>query len=292
MITTPKPQNDMHNVAAYFITLPFIALTRGGSLAKSYFAKNAAKQAAFKQAQAASVAKQPAQPPVEPTQAAAPRVQTFGAATRVHSTIAGNLKLYFYEYNTPRVIKVTSRKDGVLKEAFFTPDIAIEACLAFSIDGALTWIRKRGFKGDPPANVAPMEKTRTQPVKAPPAPLVAPVATPLPAPAPSAAATSLSTKLSASNKRPFTGHIVEFGPTKRPGRDGKPEYTTYFIALENADIGRREFIGEQLAELVENHSLQVGMKVRLHSLGKQHFTVTVGDRAQERTRNEYAIDLL
>lgn len=287
-----KPQHDMNNVAAYLITLPFIAITTGGTLAKSFFMKNAAAKAAAKQTQVpAAIPSAPSAP--ESLLTVRPPAPTFGPATRVYSTIVGNLTLCFYEYNKPRVIKITTRKGGVMKEAFFTPDIAIEACLVFTIDGALAWIRKRGFKGDPPANVVPMEKPRMPAVKVVAAPAATSEVTVMPAPAIAAAPVKPSNaRVVSSNKRPFTGRIVEFGPSKRPGRDGKPEYTTYLMALENSDIGRREFLGEQLAELVENHSLQVGMKVRLHSLGKQHFTVEVAGVKEQRNRNEYAIDIL
>ena len=65
----------------------------------------------------------------------------YSVANRVHSSIIFGKKFCFYQYFDADVIRVTTRGTGVLREEFFTPVIAAENSLLFSIDGAIEWVR-------------------------------------------------------------------------------------------------------------------------------------------------------
>ena len=92
--------------------------------------------------------------------------------------------------------------------------------------------------------------------------------------------------------RRFTGLISAFGwrtcPPKPP--QNKP-YETYFMEV-TGPYSVREFIGEQLCELVEQQHLAVGNEIALTPLGKTPFTVLVNGKPERRHRNEYRIDLI
>jgi len=191
----------------------------------------------------------------------------------------------FYHYERAKEIKIKARSNGFVNETIFTPADATAMSLPFTLKSSVKWFRVHGFTKK--VEDVPVKEARqvTKSSRAPEAATSAdkPAAARLPAPAP-------GDGQPVGSKRPFTGKIVDFGPTTRQPAGGKP-YSTYFLALEN-DVTRREFIGEQLAELVQEHNLQPGESIRLHPLGKRHFQVEVNGKFEDRTRNEYALQKL
>jgi hypothetical protein len=280
--TIPPRHSSMDNAAAYLITLPYIAMARGGALAKTVLTRKPSKQPAKAQAP-------------QPTQVAATVVEKRAAAPlviadRVHSELIGSQKVCFYQYNQVRRIKITTRQNGFMKEAIFSPEAAIAMSLPFTIESAAKWIRENWFEPHAKSHTETLPESSTARGN---------IATAKSIPAKSDGATEVypqrfeeKAKLIQSQKRPFEGQIVDFGVKQMPGHNDKPNYTTYFITLENSRIGRRDFIGEQLSELVEEHELQKGQHVRLHQLGKRMFQVLERGVKKERSRNEYLIDLL
>lgn len=271
-------RTDRHDTAAYLITLPYLAIAKAAAMASSVLAKTKTSQQKPPVEVPASknVATSPAQPTLAP--------HKFSVADRVHSVMIDSDKVCFFLYAKDELIKVTTRKGGFTKEAFFTPAIAASMSATFTISSAVLWIKRKGFDTDR------MPIAKKQPEAAPAQLKADPKPTQKITPAPIVQTNDVVHK-SAGAKHPFIGRIVSFGETVRPGRDGGKPYQTYYMLLSNNTIGEREFIGEQLAELVASHNLSAGQLVRLHPLGKRHFTVNVDGKEQQRTRNEYAVDV-
>lgn len=273
-------QSGMTKLGAFLITLPYLALAQGGSLAQSVL--NRPKEPKTKPSTQPKATPAPAVPE--------PKVihnQRLEAANRVHSEIVRGNTVCFYEYRNAGLIKATTRVHGFVKEEVFTRDDAKGMSLPFVIESAVVWIHRHGFGGKKPATEQPERSAISAPPKA-----TAPAVRQVQPPVAASPAATPSTTSKAPSKRPYEGIIVGFGPTMRPGRQGEPDYETYYMTIRNQRIGDREFIGEQLAELVEAHQLLVGQAIRLHPLGKQHFQVMVNGKPQDRTRNEYKVDLL
>lgn len=211
----------------------------------------------------------------------------YNIADRVHSSLIFGKKFCFYQYFAPEVIRVTSRGTGVLREEFFTPAIAAENSLLFSIDGAIEWVR--GAQPSKFGQVDPKPKRKEKDcVKVEPA-VLAKLA-PAPAVVPS---DSTIVPPPANKAKPFTGHILFFGEVERTGLHDKKPYITYAVKLRaESGLYEKEFIGEHLAELVSTHMLKIGMLVKLQLLGKHHFTVVVDGKTQHRSRNEFGLTVI
>jgi hypothetical protein len=222
---------------------------------------------------------------------------SYTVADRVHSQMFGPLKVCFYHHYKARVIRIVARKNGFVKEVLFTPSIADARCAPFVMDSAIAFVRDVGF-----ATPSPGAKQLGSSDKA-------DSGAPQPNPGRSRGAAGQRVGRSAkdavrhstvevtqahrSQNRPFTGHILELGETTRPGRDGKPPYTTFIIKLRSeGDLLEKEFYGEHLAELAEKHDLERGQLIRLHLLGRIKFEVETAGRLEERYRNEYSIDVI
>jgi len=272
-----RPRMDRYDLTVHILGLPFRGLQRAAKMtAQSTVSRNKAEPTP---APEESV---PAEEPAAPVQKTVLR-----AADRVHSHIYGTLTVCFYQYYKEGVIKAKARRDGHEKEMIFTPDIAVKSSLPFTMEGAVRFVRQQGFTDGKVASMAipapPLEKALNE----------APKKSSKPAPAKSEEVTTVvSTPSVPTSKRPFEGSVVSFGPTKRDGRDGKPPYTTYYLKLYSNLIGEREFIGEQLAELVAENNLAEGHMVRLHPLGRRPFEVVESGKVQQRHRNEYSIERL
>jgi hypothetical protein len=221
----------------------------------------------------------------------------YTVADRVHSQMFGPLKVCFYHHYKARVIRIVARKNGFVKEVLFTPSIADARCAPFVMDSAIAFVRDVGFTAASPGTKQLSESGKTNSIT-PPSQHGRPR---------SAGGQRVdrsakdvvrhsaveSTQANRSKNRPFTGHILELGETTRPGRDGKPPYTTFLIKLRSeGDFLEKEFYGEHLAELAEKHALERGQLIRLQLLGRIKFEVETAGRLEERYRNEYSLDII
>jgi hypothetical protein len=260
------------------------------------------------------VAAQPAPPAPAPAavQPQGPVASPFTAlvpANRVCSAEIGGQKVNFYQYFDARVIRASCRANRRLQEATFTPSIAEECGIAYDLDGAIQWIRERGFNGaraqavkkSSPPQHAPAQSADAdqfappfdEPFKS--APMARPGAVIAKGqkPAPSAPAqTFVHTLVPADERhgRPFRGRILDFGEETRPGRGEQKPYVTYVLRMES-ESGQytKDFIGEHLDELVQQHNLSVGQLVTVKLEGKEHFEVEVNGKMEPRRRNHYSI---
>lgn len=276
MNAIPEPRIDKIDRALAVFVFPFNAIQNAAKFAATAIASPASKQSS-------PVAPATSAPTVasEPTVRKPPTV--FRAADRVHSHSYGGLKVFFYLYGSEKIIRAVARRDGKMKDLVFTAEIAEQCSLPFSLEAAVRWVGEVGFKN----STAPTSKTKQRDVQkaVPAAPIEAtPTTTQLAVPAKSAS--------KATSRRPFEGKVVSFGSTQRPPQGDKAGYTTYYLKLHSNLIGDREFIGEQLAELVEQYQLKAGQNIRLHPLGRQEFTVINEGKTETRHRNEYALDIL
>lgn len=215
-------------------------------------------------------------------------------ADRVHSHYFGSMKVCFYHYSRKQVIHAVARKGSCTKELEFTPTLAARLDLPFNMDSAIGYVREHGFKN---GTIAGAKQAETAPVEAaqpkPPA-----QATPVPADEPTPTlqepkSTRLHSSKQTAKNRPFTGRVMFLGESMRPGRDGKPPYSTYVIKLQSESGGmEKEFLGEHLAELAEAKGVKEGSLVRVQLLGRNKFEVVVAGRTEERSRNEYRLDVL
>lgn len=271
-----QPRMDRYDFAVFVIGMPFRGMQRAAKMTARAVASrvNAEKPEV------------PAEPAPEPVVAEpAPRT-TLRAADRVHSHRFGSLQVHFYHYVKEAVIKAKARRDGVEKELLFTPADATSHALPFTLAGAVLFVGKQGFVHGQSASMA-------LPLAAPEKAInEAPKQKQKPEPKRSEDVTTVEATPVNKAKRPFEGSVVSFGQTQRPGFNGEPPYTTFYLKLCNDLIGEREFIGEQLAELVEQHNLAAGQMVRLHPLGRRPFEVVVDGKTQKRHRNEYSIEIL
>lgn len=209
-----------------------------------------------------------------------PMVARFRAADQVFSDMFGPQKVNFYLYNSEKTILAVARKDGVERKAHFTQAVANECGLPFAMQGAVKWIRENGF--------VPAEAVKRPVVQA--SKKAPPKTTEKDWEQHSKQAAPAVAQL--DTKRPFEGRIVNFGEVTRGGVNGNKPYKTFALTLRNAGIGERDFIGEQLAELIADKGLQNGQLIRVHPLGKRTFEIDVAGIMETRTRNEYSIDIL
>ncbi|PPC88012.1 MAG: hypothetical protein CTY39_01385 [Hyphomicrobium sp.] len=277
---TPDPTKS-EKVATFCIALPFLILNAAASLV---FRALHATQTEHVKTKAAVLTQQPLPDITENTK--------FEIADRTYCVRFGDLKVCFYQYVDRQHIRAVARKAGCTKEVYFTPKIATELNVPYNLDSAIAYVRQFGFKkGSVPRAYVPDAKalepqpanvigTKSQEEAPPPKTYTKPLP-------------RLHTEVQQNKNRPFTGHIVQMGLTVRPGRDGKPPYETYAVMLRSESGGmEKEFIGEHLAELVESHNVAVGDLVRIQLLGRNRFEVKIGNRMEERTRNEYSLDLI
>lgn len=278
--------NNNDKKAASMISMPFHTFVTSSHLVK---------------AATSPVNRQMSTPPpafeAEPTERGANKGQpVYRVADRVLGHLYGNMKVSFYQYFREHRIVAIGRKNGFLKEKVFTPEIAYACDVSFDMDGAIAWIRKTGFADVgigrseivPPWEDYPEDQqvARPEPCAEKPKPQAVPTKVEAKAPV-------LVAQPNPKKSRPFTGKIIEIGETKRPGRDGRPPFTTFLIKLrsESGNL-EREFLGEHLGELTEEHSLKKGDLVKLQLLGRERFTVTIDGQDEERTRNTYAIEVI
>jgi hypothetical protein len=290
------PLSPNEQVAVNLITLPFRVASSAVDLIKGGLAR--AKPVAKPVPQA------PAQTVAQPPSTAAPS-NTLIIADRVCSAMIGGQSVNFFQYVQAKVIRVSSRVDRRQLEANFTPAIADECGIAFDLDGAIQWIRERGFPR--PSSAA---KGNRQDREASSNPEPEGSAPPFDAPFKSprkvrsgldktAGAASNGTEAeqsrtlipAAANKgRPFTGRVTFAGEEKRHGAPGEKPYVTYVMKLESESRAFvKDFVGEHLGELVAEHKVEIGDLVTVQLLGREHFTVEVDGRIENRRRNRYSI---
>jgi hypothetical protein len=264
-----QQKKDRYDHAANLISLPCAALSKTVSIAKRILVRTSKTSNANEQSEKIPL-----------DQAVPIPVQKLKIANQVHSIRFNELTVCFYLYVQDEVIRISARKKGFQKEYIFTRAISDGIHAPFTMDSAVDWFKSDGFKS---VNAKPEVVTQAE-EKRPVAPVLH---------LPNSSSNPIIRKKVAAVKRPTTGKIVSFGETTRPGRDGKPPYTTYALTINCASVGEKEFIGEHLAELVASMNLVVGQTIRLHPLGKQLFTVVTNEgKVEERSRNEYAIDLI
>lgn len=296
MTPNKPPKHGPNNAVAYLVTFPFIALQNAASVAMRAHQRRA-KPAPKTPPTTPPTSKTPTTsnvPPVAPTQM---------VADRVHSQLINGQSVNFYLYAASHTIRIMTRTRGVVQNAWFTRAIAEATAVPFTVVSAAAWIKETWFKSppapattapppEPPTSAAPVRKHQRQDASGadelnlppmdfdvseePPAPRTSkPVAKP-------------------NTRRPLvpcTGEIISFGPTTR-GLSTKKSYRTYVMKIDSPQEGLKEFVGEQLAELVADYGLQEGQLVTLTPLGKREFMFDLGNGKSElRHRNEYAIDV-
>lgn len=275
MNPNPPETKRADEVAVFLLALPYLALKCAGRM----IMKAAGPKSSTPPENSSEVI-QDKLPAVTPK-------PLYNVANRVHSALIHGKKFCFYQYFDAETIRVTSRGTGVLREEFFTPAIAAENSLSFSIDGAIEWVR-----GAQPSTFGQAGRRAKRPEKD--SAKVEPVVLAKPTTSPAAAPSDSTIVPPPANKaKPFTGHIQFFGEVERTGLQDKKPYITYSVRLR-AESGsyEKEFIGEHLAELVSTHCLKIGMLVKLQLLGKHHFTVVVDGKTERRSRNEFALTVI
>jgi hypothetical protein len=283
--------------------MPYMVIKTAGRLIGRSLTRNPVE------AQPAPPAPAPAPAAVQPQGPAATPFATLVPANRVCSTEIGGQRVNFYQYFDAKVIRASCRANRILQEAMFTPAIAEECGIAFDLDGAIQWIWERGFNGPRAQSVKKASPQQPSPVAnadidqvAPPfdepinsVPMARPGAVKAKGqkPAPSASAqTFVHTLVPADERqgRPFRGRILNFGEETRPARGEQKSYVTYVLRMES-ESGQyaKDFIGEHLDELVQQHNLSVGQLVTVQLVGKEHFEVEVNGKLEPRKRNHYSI---
>lgn len=279
------------------LSLPFLAFHKAGSIIGRSLSRNPA----------ASPSAPPAPAPVAAKlqSAALPIFNPLVPADRVcNANIAGQ-SVNFYQYFDAMVIRVSCRANRRLQEAAFTPAIADDCGIAFDLDGAIQWIRERGFAGQL-SNAGRADSLQqcddAEPI-APPfdAPFKSrPMAWPAQAKAKGqrAAVGSVAARpsvltldpITERQGRPFRGRIRSFGVETRPGRGDEKPYETYVLRMESESREyTRDFLGEHLGELVSEYKLQLDQLITVQLVGREHFQVEVNGKMEDRRRNHYSI---
>ena len=301
MSTTPQALTRGETIAVAALAMPYMVIKTAGRLIGRGLPRNpVATQPA---------PKAPAPAAVQPQGIAASPLSAFVPANRVCSTEIGGQKVNFYQYFDAKVIRASCRANRVLQEAMFTPAIAEECGIAYDLDGAIQWIRERGFGGARAQSVKKASQQQRGPVHSADADQVAaPFGEPAESapmtrsgagkekgqkPAPNAPAQSLVHTLVPTDERqgrPFRGRIMSFGEEMRPGRGDQKPYVTYVLKMES-ESGQytKDFLGEHLDELVKQHDLSIGQRVTVQLVGKEHFEVEVNGKMEPRKRNHYSI---
>jgi len=301
MSNTPQALTRGEAIAVAAVAMPYMVMSATRRLIERSLSRNPAVIPPAPPAPAPAAA-QPQVPAVSPLASLVP-------ANRVCSVEIAGQRVSFYQYFDAKQIRASCRANRRLQEATFTPAIADECGIAYDLDGAIQWIRERGFngarsqpakKGLPPQR--DLEQDDDADTFAPPfdAPFMsAPMARPgVPKtrgqkPAPSAPAQPFVHTLVPADERqgqPFRGRIVAFGEETRTGRGDKKPYVTYVLKMES-ESGQytKDFIGEHLDELVQKYNLNVGQLVTVKLEGKEHFEVEVNGKMEPRRRNHYSI---
>lgn len=278
MSNTSNLENHLESITTAIVGSPFKAVDRSVLICKKALSKTKV------------VAEIPVAIPVPVSLPATPSAQPkMLIAERVHCSIMGNLKVCFYHYRTG-FIKAVARKKGVTKEVFFTPEIAQAKNLAYTMQGAIEWVRSVGFSREIKESI-PTPLPQAQPIPQ----LVSEVPVQQQAVVkPSVAKQQvLNSSMETYNKPPMVGTVLFMGSSVRPGFNGGAAYTTFVVKVR-AEYGNveREFMGEHLAELTEHKNVQVGDKIKIQLLGRNYFTVLVGDKEEPRNRKEYSLEVL
>lgn len=282
------------------LAVPFMAFHKAGSLIGRSLSRNPAASTPVPPTPTA-----PAPAEVKPQAAASPSFNPLVPANRVCSVSIDGQYVNFYQYFDAKVIRVSCRANRRLQEAMFTPALAEECGIAFDLDGAIQWIRERGFSGQ--RSLAgragsPVQRDDVDPI-APPfdAPFKSrPMARAgmgktkgQQAPAHSAPAQPFVHSIDPVPEhqgRPFRGRIQFFGEEVRPGRGNEKPYRTFVLRMESESRAyTKDFLGEHLGELVEKHQLQIDQLVTVQLLGREHFQVEVDGKMEDRRRNHYSI---
>lgn len=299
MSRNPQPLSVKEEAAVNMITMPFMALFSAAHMVANGIAK----------ARATKVQATKAPPEPAPRPKAVPVVppSTLTPADRVCSAKIAGQNVNFFQYYRAGIIRVSCRANRRLQEAVFTADIADQCNIAFDLDGAIQWIRQSGFPRpgqqsaqagrQRPADTVldavdddspPFDQLHKSPRMARPG-----LDNIGKMPAPKGAADEAMHALipvDESKGRPFTGRILFFGEEKRQGRPGEKPYVTYVMKLESeSNSYKKDFIGEHLGELVEQHKLRIGQVVTVQLMGREHFQVEVNGKLEDRRRNHYSI---
>lgn len=284
--------NSREDRVASMIAMPFLTVATSAQMVKAATSRNDGKDKI-----AEPVTSQAAEP-VGIQERPAYRI-----ADRVQSHLYGDLKVSFYQYFREGRIVAIARKNGHLKEKVLTPEIAYGCDVAFDMNGAIAWIRKTGFKDVGFARikeVAPWEdypeETKVQSTEAPKETALGESASRAKGQTNRVPAQQRTDEASVLERtsagRPFTGTIVQIGESERPGRDGNPPFNTYAVTLRSETSNyEKEFLGEHLSKLREEHDLKVGDLITLQRQVEK-FSVTVGGKTDIRTRNTYAIEVI
>lgn len=302
MSLTPQALTSGESIAVAALAMPYMVIKTAGRLIGRILARNSAAAQPAPPAPA-SAAVQPQVPAVSPSIALV-------AANRVCSAEIGGQNVNFYQYFEAKVIRASTRANRRLQEATFTPAIAEECGIAYDLDGAIQWIRERGFGGartqslkkgpqhhDPeqPDGAELFEPQVDAPFKS--APMTRPGTAKVKGQKPVASAPAqpfMHTLVPADERqgRPFRGRILNFGEDTRPGRGDQKPYVTYVLKMES-ESGQhtKDFIGEHLNELVQKYNLSAGQLVTVQLVGKEHFEVELNGKMEPRKRNHYSIKI-
>jgi hypothetical protein len=304
MSRNPETLSKVEEAAVGLVTLPFMVASATCSIVKRGYARiiGTTKAASPPAVQYPVVAS--AVPAVTP-------IPKLTIADRVFSASIRGQQVSFFHYYEAKVIRISTRANRRVLEALFTPDLADASNTAFDIDGAIEWIRKRGFTDQQPAPTpaakAPESVTKAADTRQPQSSTpVAAESTPArpsgdlgkgSTKANSAPVTAVSEKrleyVTGGKNRAFRGRIERFGQEKRKAtRPGEKDYMTYVVALASeTGAYTKEFIGEHLADLVEQHQLEVGRLVTIQLIAKEFFQVEVAGKLEDRCRNHYSVEL-
>jgi hypothetical protein len=284
------------------LAMPFMAIQTAGRL----IGRSLSRSPAIEPAPQA-----PAPVAVKPEPQAAPSRNQLVAADRVCSADIDGQRVNFRQYFGAKVIYVSCRANRRLQEATFTPAIADECGIAYDLDGAIQWMRERGFEGNRARSRQPGPQPQGRVEQMGEIDLIAP---PFDAPfksrpmarpgmtkargsvaAESAEAQPFTHTLVPADERhgrPFRGRVVSFGEEERPGRGQEKPYVTYVLKMESeSGQYKKDFIGEHLGELVEKYDLRRGQLVTVQLVGKEHFQVEVNGKMEPRKRNHYSIKI-
>lgn len=301
MSLPPQALTKGEAFAVAALTMPYMVLQSAGRLIGRTLSRTPVAAATAPAAPAPAAVK-PQAPTVAPSTA-------FTVANRVCSADIGGLKVNFFQYFDAKVIKVSCRANRRLQEGTFTPAIADECGIAYDLDGAIQWIRERGFGGARVQSDKTSSQERRGAVQSNDADLSAPpfnepyksppMARPGLAkprsqkPASTGAAEPFTHTLVPADERqgrPFRGRILNFGEETRPARGDQKAYVTYVLRMESESMEyTKDFIGEHLQELVEKNGLSIGDLITVQLVGKEHFQVEVNGKMEPRKRNHYSI---
>lgn len=266
------------DIAVKIITAPFLAIASAFNFSKKVLAKKVV-----------STPVQSADIPI--AERTIPDIfrpdPDFSIADKVHSQMFGTLKVCFYQYVSKGFIRAIARKNGVTKTVIYTSDIAEKSGVQYNMDSAIEWVREVGFKD----SISQNNMSETQPVLTG-QPKVEAQET-IVAKEVCVAKSNVTSITTSAKNRPFNGKIIAMGETTRPGRGGKPPYSSYAIKLRSESGGlEKEFLGEHLSELSEKMTLKVGQLIRIQLLGRNKFDVEINGKTEERHRNEFSINFI